>query len=63
MVWILILFVHAGILSGKDSMAITDVKEPFLREVDCNEAGKKAEALTTGTTKNVKFVCLPKKLY
>ena len=57
MSWILVLFVHAGPLSNADSMAITNVPG-FKSEAACQVAGKTAESLTKGTTKNTRFVCL-----
>jgi hypothetical protein len=57
MSWVLVLFVHAGILSGKDSMAITNVSG-FKTEASCQAAGKASEALTKTTTKETRFVCL-----
>lgn len=59
MSWVLVLFVHAGILSGKDSMAITNVPG-FNSEASCLAAGKAATALTKNTTKDTVFVCLKK---
>jgi hypothetical protein len=57
MSWILVLFVHAGMLSDKDSMALTTVPG-FKTEAACQAAGKASEALTKGTTKNTRFVCV-----
>lgn len=55
--WVLILFVHAGMLSDKDSMALTNVPG-FASETACQAAGKQSEALVKRTTKEVKFVCV-----
>jgi hypothetical protein len=57
MSWVLILFVHAGMLSEKDSMAITTVSG-FKSETVCMTAGKQSEALVKRTTKEVRFVCV-----
>ena len=57
MTWILVLFVHAGMLSDKDSMALTSVQD-FKTEASCQAAGKASDALTKSTTKNTRFVCL-----
>ncbi len=57
MSWILVLFVHAGMLSEKDSMALTSVPG-FKTEAACQTAGKQSEALAKRTTKEVKFVCV-----
>jgi hypothetical protein len=55
--WILILFVHAGALSNADSMALTSVPG-FRNEATCQAAGRASEALTKGTTKNTRWVCV-----
>jgi hypothetical protein len=55
--WILIIFVHASVLSKGDSMSITNVPG-FKTEAACMAAGKKAEDLTKNTTKDTKFVCV-----
>jgi hypothetical protein len=55
--WVLILFVHAGVLSDKDSMAVTSVTG-FKTQAVCEAAGKQSESLTKRTTKEVKFVCV-----
>lgn len=57
MSWVLVLFVHAGVLSGKDSMALTNVAG-FKTEASCQAAGKASEALTKTTTKDTRFVCV-----
>ena len=57
MSWILILFVHAGMLSDKDSMALTSVPG-FKSEASCQAAGKRSEDLTKSTTKSTRFVCI-----
>lgn len=56
MSYILILFIHAGMMSDKDSMAVTNVPG-FKTEAACLAAGKQAEALVKRTTKEVKFIC------
>ena len=55
--WILVIFVHAGILSKGDSMAITSVPG-FPTETACKSAGEASKALTGGTVKETRFVCL-----
>jgi hypothetical protein len=57
MTYILVLFLHAGMLSDKDSMALTTVPG-FKTESECQAAGNASKALGKGTTKDVKFVCL-----
>jgi len=57
MSWVLVIFLHAGILSGKDSMTVTTV-EGFKSHGTCAEAGKQSEILGKSTTKEVKWTCL-----
>lgn len=56
MSWILIVFIHAGMLSDKDSVAMTNVPG-FKSEAACLAAGKQTEALVKRTTKEVKYIC------
>ena len=55
--YILVLFLHAGILSEKDSMAVTHIPG-FKSEASCLAAAKQSMVLGQRTTKEVKFVCL-----
>ena len=55
--WTLVLFMHAGMLSDKDSMTSTVVPN-FKTEAVCMAAGKQSASLVKGTTKELKFVCL-----
>ena len=57
MLWTLILFAHVGMLSDKDSMALTSVPE-FRTQPECVTAGKAAEKMAAGTTKVMKFICV-----
>lgn len=60
MSWILVLFIHAGVLSNTDSMAVTNIRG-FSTEQACKEAGEKSRRLVSGTTKDVRFVCVAEK--
>jgi hypothetical protein len=57
MSYVLVLFLHAGMMSEKDSMALTTVPG-FKTEAACLAAGKQSESLGKRTTKEVRFVCL-----
>ena len=57
MLWTLILFAHVGMLSDKDSMALTSVPG-FRTQQECVTAGKAAEKMAAGTTKVMKFICV-----
>ena len=57
MLWTLILFAHVGMMSDKDSMALTSVPG-FRTQQECVAAGKTAEKMSTGTTKVIKYTCV-----
>ena len=57
MLWTLILFAHAGAMSNKDSMALTQVPG-FRTQQECRAAGDDAKKMATGTTKVMKFICV-----
>lgn len=57
MIWTLILFAHVGMMSDKDSMALTSVPG-FRTQAECQAAGKAAEKMTTATTKVMKYICV-----
>lgn len=57
MSWVLVIMVHAGMLSSKDSIAVTNI-QGFKTEFACMQAGKASTALGKGTTKDVAYVCL-----
>lgn len=58
--WVLILFIHAGVLSGKDSMALTAIGK-FQSEAACKAAGAKTDTLVTLTTKQNRYVCVERR--
>ena len=57
MIWVLILFAHAGPFSDKDSMALTNVPG-FHSEQACIAAGEKTMSLARNTTKVIKYSCI-----
>lgn len=57
MVWILILFAHAGPMSDTDSMALTSVSG-FKTEQACVAAGEQSKKMTSYTTKAMKYTCV-----
>ena len=57
MIWILILFAHAGAMSDKDSMALASV-EGFKTEQACVAAGNQATKMAAYTTKVIKYTCV-----
>jgi hypothetical protein len=55
--WLLIIFAHAGALSNSDSNSMTTAV--FASEVACTSAGEAAKKMTDGTTKVIKYRCVP----
>jgi hypothetical protein len=56
MTWLLILFAHAGIMSDKDSMALTTAT--FGNEAACIAAGEQAKKMANNTLKVIKYTCV-----
>ncbi len=57
MLWTLILFAHAGMMSDKDSMAMTTVPG-FRTQAECRAAGEESKKMVSRTTKEMKFTCV-----
>lgn len=57
MLWTLILFAHAGMMSDKDSMALTTVPG-FQTQQQCVAAGEGSKKMVTATTKVIKYHCV-----
>lgn len=57
MIWMLIVFAHAGPLSDTDSMALTSISG-FSSERACVVAGKQAATLSQATTKVIRYTCV-----
>jgi len=57
MIWTLILFAHAGIMSDKDSMALTNVTG-FRTQAECRAAGEESKRMASSTTKVIKYTCV-----
>ena len=60
MTYILILFVTIGVISDKDSMALTSVPGFVVRD-QCEAAGKAAVAAFGTGTKRAAYVCVEQK--
>lgn len=56
-VWALVLFAHVGMMSDKDSMALTNVVG-FKSQAECTAAGDRAVKMASGTTKVIKYTCM-----
>ncbi len=57
MIWVLILFAHAGAMSNSDSMSLTNVPG-FKTQAACQAAGEQAKKMQYGTTKVLKYTCV-----
>ena len=60
MTWVLVMYIYAGVFAKGDSVAIETI-EGFTSEQACNTAGPYAKKLVDGSSKEYRFVCLPKK--
>ena len=54
--WVLILFAHVGMFGDGNSNSITTAQ--FLGKDTCVAAGQAAKALSSGSTKEISFVCV-----
>lgn len=55
--YVLVLFLYAGLFSDSDAVTATQVYG-FKSAASCQAAGQKSESLVSGTKKEMKFVCL-----
>ncbi len=55
--YILVLFIYAGIMSKGDSVALTSVPG-FKTQAACEAAAKQAEGLVKSTLKDVRSMCV-----
>lgn len=56
MEWVLIIYIYAGMWANGDSVALTTI--PMSSAEACAAAGRAADGLVNGSTKNVRFVCV-----
>lgn len=54
--WILLIFMHAGVLSHNDDVSITTAR--FYNQNACQTAGQEIAKLSGPTVQNVKFICI-----
>jgi hypothetical protein len=55
--FVLIIWIHAAILSNVDSMTMFSVPGFFTREA-CEQAGKDSKVLVRMTVKSLEYVCI-----
>lgn len=58
--WTLIIFIYAGMLSKGDNVSLSSV-QGFESQQACMSAGNSSSALTDGTMKSGKFICVKMK--
>lgn len=61
MTWILVMYIYAGTFANGDSVSLLQVNKPFSSVQSCEEAGKSAKGLVSGSSKEYRFVCMPHK--
>jgi hypothetical protein len=61
MSWILIILVHVGKMGTTDSNSLTNVPG-FSSVAECDSAGQEAKRLTSGTVKELRYVCVAQKV-
>ena len=57
MSWTLVLYVFAGVFAKGDSVSVTHIPN-FKSEAHCSAAGSAAKPLVSGSTKELRFVCI-----
>jgi len=57
MSWTLILYIYAGALASGDSVTLMNIPN-FKTEQHCQAAGNAAKPLVSGSSKNLRFICI-----
>tara|TARA_R110000868_G_scaffold378421_1_gene643870 strand:+ start:127 stop:309 length:183 start_codon:yes stop_codon:yes gene_type:complete len=57
MSWTLVLYIFAGVLAKGDSVSVTHIPN-FKSEAHCSAAGSATKPLVSGSTKELRFVCI-----
>ena len=52
----LVLYIYAGVMAKGDSVAMASIPQQSLQS--CQESGKQAEHLVSGSTKTLRFICV-----
>lgn len=52
----LVIYIYAGMIVKGDSVSLVSI--PQVSEAACQQAGAQAEQLVSGSTKNLRFVCI-----
>ena len=54
--FVLVLFIHAGMLAHTNDVSVTTAR--FYNRSACMDAGNAAKSLTSGTVQNVEYACI-----
>jgi hypothetical protein len=60
MTWVLVLYIYAGVFAKGDSVSIATI-EGYTSQAVCEQAGVAGEKLVKTSSKEYRFVCVPKK--
>lgn len=58
--WVLVMYIYAGIMAKGDSVSMISISG-FTTEQTCKDAGKYGNPLVSNTTKDYRYICLPRK--
>ena len=58
--YVLVMYIYAGMMAKGDSVTM-QIIEGYTSEKACMEAGPLAKSLVSGSLKEYKYVCLPKR--
>lgn len=59
MEWILVLFIYAGPFTKGDSVTLAEIPG-WGSKAACEAAGEQTKPLTSGSSKALRFVCIPR---
>jgi hypothetical protein len=54
--WILIIFIHSGMMAHDNDVSITTAR--FYQQNACQAAGQAAQSLASSTVQSAKFTCI-----
>jgi hypothetical protein len=54
--WLLIIFIHSGMMAHDNDVSITTAR--FYQQTSCQAAGQAAESLASSTVQSAKFACI-----
>ena len=62
--WILIIYIYAGMLASGDSVALLQVQDSIYKtKQECTQQKKELENLVSGSAKELKIACIQRGTY